>query len=147
MKKNILLIDDNKYLLDVFVIRLSMALKNYKIVTARSGKRGVEILKSIPVDFVLTDLDMPEMNGYEFIEYAQRHFPSVPVYAISNECTEEVVRRLSSLGISECIDKPFLVEEVRRTLMQRTKRGTSAGPADEQQTTVTDGLLVSTLTR
>ena len=99
MKKNILLIDDNKYLLDVFVIRLSMALKNYKILTARSGKQGIEILKSTPVDFVLTDLDMPEMNGYEFIEYAQRHFPSVPVYAISNECSEEVSRRLRSLGI------------------------------------------------
>jgi two-component system chemotaxis response regulator CheY len=146
MKKNILLIDDNKYLLDVFVIRLSMALKNYKILTARSGKQGLEILKSTSVDFVLTDLDMPEMNGYEFIEQAQRHFPSVPVYAVSNECTEEVARRLHSLGISECIDKPFLVEEVRRALMNRAEEKKSAGSSDEQQTGLKEGLVLSTIT-
>ena len=95
MKKHILLIDDNKYLLDVFVIRLTMSLKNYKILTARNGKRGIEILKSARVDLVLTDLDMPEMDGYQFIEYAQKHFPEIPVYAMSNDCSLEIGQSVS----------------------------------------------------
>lgn len=121
MKKNILLIDDNKYLLDVFVIRISMCLKNHKILTARNGKQGIEILKSTIIDFVLTDLDMPEMDGYQFIEYAQQHFPSIPVYAMSNDCSVEVGRRLQQFGISECIEKPFLVEEVTHKIVKRLK--------------------------
>ncbi len=121
MKKNILLIDDNKYLLDVFVIRLTMCLKNHKILTARNGKQGIEILKSTRVDFVLTDLDMPEMNGYQFIEYTRRHFPSVPVYAMSNDCTPGVGERLREFGITECIEKPFLVEEVMHKILRRVK--------------------------
>ncbi len=126
MKKNILLIDDNKYLLDVFVIRLSMHLKNYKIMTARNGKKGIEILRSARVDFVLTDLDMPEMDGYEFIEQALRHFPDIPVYAMSNDCSPGVVRRLRMLGIMECIEKPFLVEEVTHKIIANLKEEKAA---------------------
>lgn len=130
MKKNILLIDDNKYLLDVFVIRLTMTLKNYKILTARNGKRGIEIMKTVPVDFVLTDLDMPEMDGYQFIEYAQAHFPAIPVYAMSNDCSPATGERLRLLGIAECIEKPFLVEEVTHKIMKRLKGGKAGDRAD-----------------
>ena len=130
MKKNILLIDDNKYLLDVFVIRLTMSLRNYRILTARNGKQGIEILKSMRVEFVLTDLDMPEMDGFQFAEYAQQHFPAVPVFAMSNECSPAVNDRLMALGITECIEKPFLVEEVTHKIMRRLK-GEKAEPVHE----------------
>lgn len=132
MKKNILLIDDNKYLLDVFVIRLTMSLRNCKILTARNGKRGIEILKTARVDFVLTDLDMPEMDGYQFIEYAQKHFPAIPVFAMSNDCSFEAGERLRALGITECIEKPFLVEEVTHKIMKRLK-DEKAGLRNEHQ--------------
>ncbi len=121
MKKHILLIDDNKYLLDVFVIRLTMALRKCKVLTARSGKQGIEILKSARVDLVLTDLEMPEMDGYEFIEYAKKHFPAVPVYAMSGNCPVDCIKRLRQLGIMDCIEKPFLVEEVTYTILKGLK--------------------------
>lgn len=143
MKKNILLIDDNKYLLDVFVIRLTMTLKNYKILTARNGKRGIEILKSARVDFVLTDLDMPEMDGYQFIEYAQTHFPAVPVYAMSNDCSPGVGERLRGLGITECIEKPFLVEEVTHKIMKRLKDEKGPEPEKHRLVGATGACLLS----
>lgn len=131
MKKNILLIDDNKYLLDVFVIRLAMTLRNYRVLTARNGKQGLEVLKSTQVEFVLTDLDMPEMDGYQFVEYCREHFPQVPVFAMSNECSHGVSERLRALGITECIEKPFLVEEVTHRIMRRLT-GDQHGPAHER---------------
>jgi two-component system chemotaxis response regulator CheY len=121
MKKNILLIDDNKYLLDVFVIRFAMSLRNYRVLTARNGKQGIEILRSAHVEFVLTDLDMPEMDGYQFVEHCREHFPQVPVFVMSNECSLQVNERLRRLGITECIEKPFLVEEVTHRVLSRLK--------------------------
>ncbi len=121
MKKNILLIDDNKYLLDVFVIRLAMSLRNCRVLTARNGKQGIEVLRSARVEFVLTDLDMPEMDGYEFAERCREEFPEVPVFAMTNECSPGVRERLRSLGIGECIEKPFLVEEVTHRLIRLLK--------------------------
>ncbi len=147
MKKNILLIDDNKYLLDVFVIRLGMSLKNYRILTARNGRKGIEILKSSQVDFVLTDLDMPEMDGFQFIAYAQEHFPAVPVYAMSSDCSPGVADRLRSLGIPECIEKPFLVEEVTHKIIGgRLKGERQTGPQQDQwQADVLDGFALSSI--
>ncbi len=146
MKKNILLIDDNKYLLDVFVIRLSMSLKNHRILTARNGRKGIEILKSNRVEFVLTDLDMPEMDGYEFIAYAHAHFPVVPVYAMSIDCSAGVSDRLRSLGIAECIEKPFLVEEVTSKIIGRLKEEKQTAPLSERwEAAVLDSCLVSSI--
>ncbi len=132
MKKNILLIDDNKYLLDVFVIRLTMCLNNYKILTAPNARRGIEILGAVPVEFVLTDLDMPEIDGYQFIEYAKKHYPSVPVFAMTNHCSADVAKRLQSLGINDCIEKPFLVEEVTYRIMSRLKESLTAMKIDQR---------------
>jgi DNA-binding NtrC family response regulator len=145
MKKNILLIDDNKYLLDVFVIRLSMCLKNYRILTARNGRKGVEILNSSPVDFVLTDLDMPEMDGYDFIAYAQKHYPAVPVYAMSSDCSAAVADRLQILGIAECIEKPFLVEEVMHKIIRRLKGERQPGQQARWQAVAADDCLLRSL--
>ncbi len=138
MKKHILLIDDNKYLLDVFVIRLTMALRKCKVLTARNGKQGIEIMKTARVDLVLTDLDMPEMDGYQFIEYAKQHFPEVPVYAMSNDCSVDCGTRLKALGITECIEKPFLVEEVTHRILKRLK---GDKPAADVKTTADAFLL------
>ena len=112
MKKTVLLIDDNKYLLDIFVIRLSMHQKNCTILTARDAQEGIEILRSTPVEFALIDLDKPEMDGFRFIEYAKGHYPETPVLAMTNSCSAETTERLRGHGITDCIEKPFLVEEV-----------------------------------
>jgi DNA-binding NtrC family response regulator len=134
MKKTILLIDDNKYLLDIFVIRFTRCLRNYKILTARNGQQGIEILKTAPVALVLVDLDMPEMDGYQFIEHAMKHHPSIPVFAMSNNCSAQVADRLHLLGVTECIEKPLLIEEVTRSIANQLKRETGlAGMKSETQ--------------
>jgi len=123
MKKTILLIDDNKYLLDIFAIRLAMHQKNCKVLTARDAKAGIEILRSTTVEFVLIDLDKPERDGCQFIEHAKENFPAVPVFAMMNSCSSETAEQLKAQGIAECIEKPFLVEEVAHRIASRLKEG------------------------
>ncbi len=132
MKKNILLIDNNKYLLDVFVIRLTMCLHNYRVLTARNARQGIEIMKSAPIEFALTDLDVPAIDGYHFVEYAKKHYPAVPVYAMSNNCSPELVERLRLLGFADCIEKPFLIEEVTYRIMNRLKDSIAAVKRDHR---------------
>lgn len=126
MKKTVLLIDDNKYLLDIFVIRLTMHQKNCRILTARNAKEGIEILRSTPVEFALIDLDKPEMDGFWFIEEAKQQFPAVPVFAMTNSCSAEIGERLRAHGITDCIEKPFLVEEVAYRIANRLKASLAA---------------------
>lgn len=132
MKKTILLIDDNKYLLDIFVIRLAMHQRNCRVLTARDAQAGIEVLRSTPVEFVLIDLDKPEMDGYRFIEHAKKNFPAVPVFAMTNSCSSETAERLSAHGVTECIEKPFLVEEVAHRIASRLKEGLAALGAEQR---------------
>ena len=60
--KTILLIDDNSYVLQGLLISLRNCIKDCKILTAENGQEALKILKSMPVDFILTDLRLPELK-------------------------------------------------------------------------------------
>ncbi len=118
--KNILLIDDNAQLLEALSLWIGMCFRDWKILTAKNGREGTEILDSLPVSFILTDLQMPVMDGYGVIEHRNRNHPFVPLFAMTGDSSPEVVEKLWALRVSECIEKPFnfdlLVRKISNTL-------------------------------
>lgn len=120
--KTILLLDDNKYVLDVLSISLSAFLKDCTVLTASNGASGMELLQSRDVDLVLTDLDMPVMNGYTFIQLAQDVKPGVPVCVMTGECSSAIEQKLRPLGVRWCIEKPFQIDELTRMISEELMR-------------------------
>jgi CheY-like chemotaxis protein len=116
--KNILLVDDNKYVLEALALTLGVSARGYNILKARSGREAADILDRKPVAVVLTDLEMPVMNGYQLIEYMNRMHPSIPLLAMTSDASAGVVERLRSLGVMHCIEKPFNYEEATRLIME-----------------------------
>lgn len=110
--KNILVIDDNEMVLSVLSERLRTSSKDWMILTAENGKEAVKILESVSVDFVLTDLQMPVMDGYEFLEYARTHHPFIPIIAMTANYSPEAQCRLQSLGITQVMEKPFSMKKL-----------------------------------
>jgi CheY-like chemotaxis protein len=115
--KTILLVDDNKYLLDLLSMGLSIHLKNYTIMTAANGDKAVKLLESKPVDYVVTDLQMPVMDGYELIEHTKKNYPSVPVVVITGNHAPEVEKRVRLLGATLCLRKPFQFKKLADTIL------------------------------
>jgi twitching motility two-component system response regulator PilG len=116
--KNILLVDDNNYVLEALALTLNDHARGYAILKAKSGREAADILEQKPVALVLTDLEMPVMNGYQLIEYKNRLHPSIPLLAMTCDASPVVVERLRSLGITRCIEKPFDYEEMTRLIME-----------------------------
>ena len=110
--KNILLIDDNYYFLTGLSMNLGVYLKNCSILTARSGGQALEIMGSVPVDLVVTDLEMPSMDGYELTASIKKEHPELPVFAMSGYIAPETEKRLASLGAARCLAKPFGFKEL-----------------------------------
>ncbi len=54
------------------------------ILTARDGKEAVDMLQSRAVDFIVTDMHMPVMNGYDFIASVHRSHPRIPIIVMSS---------------------------------------------------------------
>jgi len=119
--KNILVLDDNKDFLDAMSTRLRSCLQGCNILTASDGAHGKEILRSMHIDLVLTDLTMPLVDGYMLIEHAKKLYPSVPICAMTADCTSQVKDRLRSMGVRNWIEKPFKTEQLAHLIAQELK--------------------------
>lgn len=109
---NLLLIDDNILLLDALAAVIGEQLKDCNTLIARNGREGIAMMDSLPVAFILTDLEMPVMDGYGVIDHRNKVCPQVPLFVMSGRCFQEEREKLGELGVSECIEKPFIFEQL-----------------------------------
>lgn len=105
--KNILVIEDNALTRRVLAEWLRFYSEEWRIHTAANGRLGVELMETADMDLVLTDLDMPVMNGYEVLAHAGKHYPSVPFLVMTGNSDPGGMARLRSIGITEVVNKPF----------------------------------------
>ena len=110
---NILIIDDNLQLLEARAAVIGTQFQDCSILTARNGVEGIAKIETMPVDLILTDLDMPVMDGYGVISHRNKGYQQVPLFVMSGNCSPEVREKLDGLGVSECIEKPFFFEQIR----------------------------------
>lgn len=131
---NILLIDDNTLILEALALRIGMWLQDWNILTAHNGREGTEIMSSLPVRLVLTDLQMPVMDGYGVIEFRNRNHPFVPLIVMTANLTPEVREKVRALHVSQCVEKPFdfdnLVDRIGVALGMHSDNGALFAHAD-----------------
>ena len=79
--ENILVVDDEKALADLALEVLSK--QGYKVSTATNGEQALNFIKNNPVDLVLSDVIMPNMDGYELATKVRKHYPELKVQLVS----------------------------------------------------------------
>jgi DNA-binding NtrC family response regulator len=117
--KNLLLIDDNKQVLESLSAYLSFFLRDCTIRTAENGRKALDIIRSEPIDVILTDLEMPVMDGFELVAYAKVHYPAIPVLVMTGRHSQETENRAKQIGASEYIIKPFDTDAIRNLITAR----------------------------
>ncbi len=105
--KTVLVVDDEQLFLRTVADGFSAMAGRVTLLTAPNGRAAMTILESCPADLVVTDLKMPEMDGFELIAYLSRAHPEVPVIVMSAFGTPEIEKRLDSHGVSHFLDKPI----------------------------------------
>lgn len=107
--KKVLIVEDSELLHNMYRILLKRY-GNCTIVKAFNGREGLDLLSSdAQFDLILLDINMPVMNGIEFLAAMKQHkaFASIPVIIISTEGKEEDAKRGMELGASAYLVKPF----------------------------------------
>jgi hypothetical protein len=79
----ILIVDDDVALREVG--KLLLEAQGYEVLCAEDGFEGLAALKQSLPDIIISDLRMPNMNGFEFLSVVRRRFPTIPVIVISGE--------------------------------------------------------------
>jgi two-component system chemotaxis response regulator CheY len=85
---------------------------------ANNGQEALQVLNKEWVDVILTDINMPVMNGHDFVRTlsADETLHSIPVLVISTDRTEDRVREMIALGAKGYVKKPFQPQELRNEL-------------------------------
>jgi two-component system chemotaxis response regulator CheY len=109
--KKVLVVDDSKLLHRMF----EMMLRGYPLVHAYDGREALDRLQEHKdVDLILLDINMPRMNGLEFLaaKKASAEIAGIPVVIITTEGTEDDTERGMQAGASAYVKKPFRNEEL-----------------------------------
>ncbi len=115
MDTTVLIVDDSATVRKVVrrvVKQAGFAIDDF--VEAKNGRHALECLADVAPSLIITDINMPEMNGIELLEAVKEdpHLCGIPCIVISTEGTREVIDRVLSLGAVGFIQKPFRPEEL-----------------------------------
>lgn len=91
-----------------------------KCLLASNGQEALDLLREHWVDIIITDINMPTMNGEEFVRCLEKDemLRSVPVLVVSTDGSEHRVQRMLSLGAKGYVRKPFSPELLRERVEQ-----------------------------
>lgn len=118
MSGRILVIDDSEHLRTI--LKLTIEFGGYEVVLAENGAEGLDAVKKTPFDLIFCDIEMPVMNGVEFVRrYRAEVSPITPILMLTAEGTDLIRHALAS-GANNVIMKPFepirLMKEIGKFL-------------------------------
>jgi two-component system chemotaxis response regulator CheY len=119
MAVNLLLVDDSATVRSIIAKTMRMAGVDVgELYEASNGKEALNVLKDHWIDLILTDINMPEMDGIEFIERLRQDdlLKSIPVVVVSTEGSATRVEELISKGVRAYVRKPFTPEKLREVV-------------------------------
>lgn len=103
----ILVVDDDNSQVRALTRVITAHGEHLQVVTAVDGVEAVEVLRAMAVDLVLTDLQMPRMDGYELFAWLMSNQPHVLFFAMTAYLDGECAERLQELGNVEYFSKPI----------------------------------------
>ncbi len=112
--ETLLVVEDERSLREL--LRAVMEPAGYRLLLAADGEEALQIVmdRSIALDGVLLDLNLPRMNGVEIYAHLKSERPTTPVLVVSGNLTTEVRRELGEMGQREFLGKPYKLDELGR---------------------------------
>lgn len=121
--KTILIADDSRAMRAMLTSTLEV-LDDCRIVEASSGFEAMRLLPREKVDLVLTDINMPDINGLELISYMRNNpnYRDIPIIIISTEGSQKDIERGRQLGANDYVVKPFDPAHLQELLQKYLNR-------------------------
>jgi len=134
MAFNILVVDDSETMRAV--IKKTVAMSGVQIGEIReagNGKEALLVLEDAWMDVVLSDINMPEMGGVEFLREVKQDevLRNIPVIFVTTESSQARIDEVTSLGAAGYIKKPFMPEKIRTILLDVLNKAYASRMAEE----------------
>jgi DNA-binding response OmpR family regulator len=114
MTNNILYIEDNPD--NTMLVRRALEARGYKLLHAPTGSKGIEVAESEPVDLILLDINLPDIDGYEVARRlrsnAKRELNTVPIIAVTANALKGDAEKALDAGCDVYMSKPINIREL-----------------------------------
>ena len=126
---NILLIDDDEAILKA--IGRSLTARSHALRTASSGREGLRLMAEDPPDLVISDIQMPGMDGVALLRAVRERFPDMPVILTTGYATVDTAIAALRLGAYDYLRKPIRFEALLACI-QRVAKGSRPGTSSSE---------------
>jgi len=119
-KACILVVDDNELMRNIVCFMLSRL--GYMTITARDGTEALDSMKNNDnIHLVLTDINMPQMDGWELALHIKEVKPDIPIVVLTGEAPDAILPKLLDNGIHQALLKPIKLEDLRVALSRNLR--------------------------
>jgi two-component system chemotaxis response regulator CheY len=119
MSFNVLIVDDSNSMRAVIkkIVTIS-GFQMDKCLEANNGREAMELLSTNWIDIIISDINMPEVNGLELLDQLQKNetLKEIPVIMITTEGSTESMQEAFKRGAKGFVKKPFLPDEIKKVL-------------------------------
>jgi DNA-binding response OmpR family regulator len=127
MIKRVLIVDDDMEMLVSLKDGLSRYEETFSVLTALDGLKAAQELKRIHISLVVTDLKMPNLDGFSLLAHIMEFYPEIPVLIITGYSTPEMERMAREGGAVGYIAKPFTIEDLARRIVTTLRKEADGG--------------------
>jgi CheY-like chemotaxis protein len=116
MNKHILIVDDDELVLCVLKTSLRLLLPDHQVIGFNDSTMALTELRQQAVDLILTDYDMPQLNGLELAQAAHKISPQTPIILMTGFSYDDIKTRVGADQLTGFIEKPFTTKQLREML-------------------------------
>ncbi len=118
-KKYVMVVEDSKTMRDYIISTIQSVGKMY-VVECGTGFEALKMLPKFDFDMIITDINMPDINGLELISFlkSDQKYKHIPLIIISTEGSERDIKKGLSLGAEKYFVKPFDTEELKKIVKE-----------------------------
>ncbi len=116
MSISVLAVDDSRTMRDM--ITLALTSEGFDVELAEDGEHGLEVLDDLAPDVIITDINMPRLDGFGFIDAvrAREDTKTIPILVLTTESSADLKTRAREAGATGWIVKPFAPDKLVRAL-------------------------------
>ncbi len=127
MLRKVLIVDDDKIWLHVIKKKIAKYKKAFSALTAEDGLDALKKLKKNVISLVVTDMQMPRMDGLALLAHLSENYPDIPVIVVTAYSTPKSKKAVLERGAASYIEKPFEVEALVKKIMSVFKKESDGG--------------------
>jgi len=121
--KKVLIVDDDAVSRGLLSRVMKPYAMDFEILTAQNGEEAAYIMTEQTVDLIISDLEMPIMDGIKLLEYMDKNYPGTPVFIMTAFGSKEIEEKVLSLGAFKYFEKPLNMDILTDAIFEQLNAG------------------------